>query len=45
VIPIVEEAGGTFSDLSGQRRTDTGAALFARPGLHQQLLSMARAAN
>jgi histidinol-phosphatase len=45
VIPIVEEAGGTFSDLSGQRRTDTGAALFARPGLHQQLLNMAKAPN
>ncbi|MFJ9631698.1 inositol monophosphatase family protein [Streptomyces sp. NPDC101175] len=43
VIPIVEEAGGTFSDLSGQRRTDTGAALFARPDIHQQLLTMARA--
>ena len=45
VIPIVEEAGGTFSDLSGRRRTDTGAALFARPGLHQQLLGMAKTPN
>ncbi|MCX4598363.1 inositol monophosphatase [Streptomyces sp. NBC_01549] len=45
LIPIVEEAGGTFSDLSGQRRTDTGAALFARPGLHQQLLHMTAAPN
>ncbi|MFE2963912.1 inositol monophosphatase family protein [Streptomyces sp. NPDC059340] len=45
LIPIVEEAGGTFSDLSGQRRTDTGAALFARPGLHQQLLKMTDAPN
>ncbi|MEV0486070.1 inositol monophosphatase family protein [Streptomyces sp. NPDC050508] len=45
VIPIVEEAGGTFSDLSGQRRTDTGAALFAGPGLHQQLLNMAKSPN
>ncbi|MFF4120115.1 inositol monophosphatase family protein [Streptomyces sp. NPDC001714] len=45
VIPIVEEAGGTFSDLSGQRRTDTGAALFARPGLHQQLLGLAKPPN
>ncbi len=40
VIPIVEEAGGTFSDLAGHRRTDTGTALFARPGLHQQLLDI-----
>ncbi|MFG2733016.1 inositol monophosphatase family protein [Streptomyces canus] len=41
LIPIVQEAGGTFSDLAGQYRTDTGAALFARPGLHQQLLDIA----
>lgn len=40
-IPIVEEAGGIFSDLAGRQRTDTGAALFARPGLHQQLLRIA----
>ncbi|MEV6766224.1 inositol monophosphatase family protein [Streptomyces sp. NPDC051105] len=45
LIPIVQEAGGTFSDLTGQYRTDTGAALFARPGLHQQLLDIAVAAN
>jgi histidinol-phosphatase len=41
LIPIVQEAGGTFSDLVGQYPTDTGAALFARPGLHQQLLDIA----
>ncbi|MEU0072913.1 hypothetical protein ABZ027_25705 [Streptomyces sp. NPDC006332] len=41
----MQEAGGTFSDLTGQHRTDTGAALFARPGLHQQLLDIAAAAN
>ena len=45
LIPIVQEAGGTFSDLAGQHRTDTGAALFARPGLHQQLLDIAVADN
>jgi len=45
LIPIVQEAGGTFSDLTGQYRTDTGAALFARPGLHQQLLDIAGAAD
>ncbi|MEU5315086.1 inositol monophosphatase family protein [Streptomyces sp. NPDC021562] len=41
LIPIVQEAGGTFSDLSGQNRTDTGAALSARRGLHQRLLDIA----
>ena len=44
LIPIVQEAGGTFSDLTGQDRTDTGAALFARPGLHRQLLDIAATA-
>ncbi|WSI41456.1 inositol monophosphatase [Streptomyces sp. NBC_01340] len=41
LIPIVQEAGGVFSDLVGQQRFDTGAALFARPGIHQQLLDIA----
>ncbi|MGW5255830.1 inositol monophosphatase family protein [Streptomyces sp. NPDC004012] len=45
LIPIVQEAGGVFSDLSGQQRTDTGAALFARPGLHEQLLDIAASAR
>lgn len=45
LIPIVQEAGGTFSDLTGQHRTDTKAALFARPGLHQQLLDIAATAH
>ncbi|MEV0734544.1 inositol monophosphatase family protein [Streptomyces sp. NPDC050549] len=45
LIPIVQEAGGTFSDLTGQYRTDTGAALFARPGLHRQLLDIAATAD
>jgi histidinol-phosphatase len=45
LIPIVQEAGGTFSDLTGQHRTDTGAALFSRPGLHRQLLDIAMAIN
>jgi histidinol-phosphatase len=45
LIPIVEEAGGVFSDLSGHQRTDTGAALFARPRLHGQLLDIAGSAR
>lgn len=40
LIPIVQEAGGAFSDLAGQQRTDTGAALFAKPGIHHQLLAV-----
>ncbi|MEU5594912.1 inositol monophosphatase family protein [Streptomyces sp. NPDC020298] len=45
LIPIVEEAGGVFSDLSGGQRTDSGAALFSRPGLHRQLLGIAGSAQ
>ncbi|MET8954587.1 inositol monophosphatase family protein [Streptomyces sp. NPDC004393] len=41
LIPVVEEAGGVFSDLEGRRRADTGAALFALPGLHRPLLDIA----
>ncbi|MGW1258136.1 inositol monophosphatase family protein [Streptomyces sp. NPDC002513] len=44
LIPIVQEAGGVFSDLSGRQRTDTGTALFARRGLHNQLLGIASSA-
>ncbi|MGW2855120.1 hypothetical protein ACWDAZ_24975, partial [Streptomyces sp. NPDC001215] len=42
LIPVVEEAGGLFSDLGGRRRADTGAALFAVPGLHRPLLDIVR---
>ncbi|MEU6557034.1 inositol monophosphatase family protein [Streptomyces sp. NPDC046915] len=45
LIPIVEEAGGVFSDLSGLRHIHTGAALFSRPGLHDQLLDIAGSAR
>jgi histidinol-phosphatase len=37
LVPVVQEAGGVFSDLSGGQRLDTGAALFARTGLHRRL--------
>ncbi|WP_241480135.1 inositol monophosphatase family protein [Nocardiopsis halotolerans] len=45
LVPIVEEAKGVFSDLTGQRRIDTGTALFAGPGLHDQLLNLAASAH
>lgn len=35
---IVEEAGGVFSDLKGNRRYDGGSGLSATPGLHPQVL-------
>lgn len=41
LIPIVQEAGGTYSDLSGSQNVDTGAALFANAALHRQILDIA----
>ncbi|HEY5271606.1 MAG TPA: inositol monophosphatase family protein [Acidimicrobiales bacterium] len=37
-IPIIEEAGGRFSDLFGGRRFDLGNALFSNGVLHEALL-------
>ncbi len=38
LVLLVEEAGGTFSDLEGGRRLDTGAGLFSNGLLHDTLL-------
>ena len=35
---IVEEAGGTFTDLAGQRRIDSGNALSSNGLLHPEAL-------
>jgi histidinol-phosphatase len=40
LIPIVQEAGGVYCDLRGGQNADTGSALFATPGLHQQILEI-----
>jgi histidinol-phosphatase len=41
LVPIVEEAGGSYSDLSEDRHGDTRTALFSTPALHQQILDIA----
>lgn len=41
LIPIVEEAGGAYSDLSDGRDSLTQTALFSAPAIHQQLLDVA----
>ena len=41
VAVIVEEAGGTFSDLWGGRRLDTGTAVYSNAALHQAILATA----
>ncbi|MFX0574748.1 inositol monophosphatase family protein [Nocardia nepalensis] len=37
-VPIVEEAGGRFSDLQGKRRIGSGAAVFTNGHLHEEVL-------
>ena len=41
VAVIVEEAGGTFSDLWGGRRLDTGTAVYSNGALHPAILAIA----
>lgn len=45
LVAIVREAGGVFSDLAGRDRLETGTAVFARPGVHRELLDAAMAAK
>lgn len=40
LVPIVEEAGGVYRDLSDDRHGDTRTALFATPGLHHHILDI-----
>ncbi len=40
--PIVEEAGGRFSDASGRRRVDGGSAVSSNGQLHDALLAAVR---
>ena len=37
---IVEEAGGTFTDLSGRRTPDGGSAVSTNGILHPEVLSL-----
>ena len=40
---IVTEAGGTFSDLRGERRIDSGSVLFSNGPLHESALALVAA--
>ena len=40
LLVIVEEAGGKFTDLSGQRRPDGGSAVSTNGLLHDQTLGL-----
>lgn len=40
LVPIVEEAGGQFSDLWGGRSLETETAVFSNRHLHDQILSV-----
>jgi histidinol-phosphatase len=39
-VPIVEEAGGTVSDLDGERSISSGAAIYSNGHVHRQVLDM-----
>jgi histidinol-phosphatase len=38
LVPIIEEAGGIYHDLSSHQHTDTRSGLFTNPALHQQMV-------
>lgn len=38
MVPVVEEAGGQFSDITGGRSLETPAAVFSNGVLHEQIL-------
>lgn len=40
VQPIIEEAGGRYSDWNGESRIDTGSAIASNGHLHEQVLAM-----
>ncbi|WP_443031795.1 inositol monophosphatase family protein [Streptomyces sp. CA-210063] len=42
MVPVVEEAGGRFSDMTGGRALDAGAALFSNGVLHEEVLRCIR---
>ncbi|WP_188197694.1 inositol monophosphatase family protein [Nonomuraea sp. SYSU D8015] len=44
VIPIVEEAGGAFSELLDERLIDCSVAVFTNTRLHEEVLNVARSA-
>ena len=40
LVPIIEEAGGTCTELTGTPSADTSSALFTNPGLRQQIVDI-----
>jgi histidinol-phosphatase len=42
LLPVVEEAGGRFTTLGGERRAVGGSALSTNGALHEPLLAMLR---
>jgi len=43
-VPIVEEAGGTVSDLDGGRSISSGAAVYSNGRVHQEVLEVLQSA-
>ena len=42
VMPIVQEAGGTFTDFNGEVKIDTGSAIASNGPFHDRLLELIR---
>jgi histidinol-phosphatase len=42
VIPIIEEAGGVFTDFAGRRNLHSGNAITSNRQLHGELVSIIR---
>ena len=40
VMPIVQEAGGTFTDFEGQAKIDSGNAIASNGPFHERLLEL-----
>lgn len=43
-VPIVEEAGGTVSDLDGGRSISSGAAVYSNGRVHAEILEVLQSA-
>lgn len=41
LVPIIEEAGGTYAELADTPSADTASALFTNPDLHEQIINIA----
>lgn len=41
-VPVIEEAGGMFSDLDGSRSISSGAAVYCNGNIHREVIDLLR---